>query len=115
MATVKHSSSNSKNFETARAVQIEWANLKQGDDGSSFSGVDLPDKTIQVKGTFGGTTVTLEDDDDNTLDDHLGNALSFTSKGCKLVAQNPGDINPKLTGGDGTTDITVTIYATGGR
>lgn len=114
MAIIKQASSDPNSFKTSPVVKVVWASLKNTDSGDAFSAMDLPDKTVQVKGTFGaGGTVVIEDDQDHVLRDLQGNNLSFTAAGTKLIAENPESINPRVTGGDATTDITVTIYATG--
>ena len=113
MATIPLKTTDASEFKTAKGVVVEWPNLGNGDSGEVFLGMDLADKTVQVKGTFGtGGTVVIEDDQDIVLTDPQDNALSFTSKGTKVIMENPVKLNPRVTAGDGTTSITVIISAT---
>ncbi len=76
--------------------------------------VDVPrhsDKTVHIFGTFGGT-VTIEGgcDPDGTsdfvtLEDNLGNSLSFTAADIKLIGPNVYKIGPKA--GAGVSNTTV--------
>ena len=76
--------------------------------------VEVPrhsDKTVHIFGDFGGT-VTIEggcDPDGTTdfvtLEDNLGNALSFTAADIKLVGPNVYKIGPKA--GAGVSNTTV--------
>lgn len=42
------------------AVTVQWAGLLQGDDGASIELADYPDRTLHVRGTFSGATMTFE-------------------------------------------------------
>ena len=78
--------------------------------------IDVPrhsDKTVHIFGDFGGT-VTIEGGCDPTgtanfvtLEDNLGNDLSFTSADIKLVGPNAYKIGPKA--GAGVSNTTVFI------
>lgn len=65
--------------------------------------VAFADKTVQVDGTFGGTTVTLEGSNDGAswfgLSDPQGTAISFTAAGLSAILENPRYIKPVMTGG----------------
>lgn len=68
--------------------------------------------TFQVSGTFGvGGTLVVEGSNDGvtyfTLNDQNNAAVSFTSAGLKTVRDQPLYIRPRVTGGDGTTSLTV--------
>lgn len=90
----------------------------------------LPDKTVHVRGTFGGTgTVSLTMFGSNVgpsgaaaalatssafaLNDSRGegNALTFTAVDGRQVNENPNLIFPKLTVVSGTTALTVEVVA----
>lgn len=94
-----------------------WTPLLQGDDGSWVEFVQQPDRSIEVSGTFGGATVTLQGSNaptpaaGYTLTDPLGAALSFTSAGLRNVAEGARQVRPLVTGGDGTTSLTVRMVA----
>ena len=99
-------------------VKATWSGLLNGDSGASISWAALSDKTVQLLGTFGaGGTVVIEGSNDGgttyaTLSDEQGTALSFTAAGLKLVLQNPEKIRPRVTAGDGNTNLTAIICAT---
>lgn len=73
------------------------------------------DRTVQVTGTFGAAaTVVLEGSNDGvnyaTLTDPAANAISFTAAGLKQVTEAVLTARPRLvSGGDGSTSITVTV------
>ena len=96
-----------------------WSGLLNGDDGAAYSGPTLPDKCIQVTGTFGvGGTVIIEGSNNgtnwNTLVDPQGNALSFTVQGLETLLDNPFFVRPRVTAGDGTTNLVVTLISRSG-
>jgi len=88
--------------------RVFWDGLAAGDSGSGVAVAALADKTVQVLGTFGGTTITIEGSNDggttwNTLNDTRGegNGLSITSADTRQVLENPRLIRPLSTGGAG--------------
>lgn len=101
-------------------VNVTWSSLANGDDGRAEDLTRFPDKTVQVKGTFGaGGTIILEGSNDggttyHTLNDSRGegNALSFTAADMRIILENASLIRPRVTAGDGTTSLTVIILAT---
>jgi hypothetical protein len=95
-----------------------WAPLGNGDDGTVIPTDYLPwlDRTFQVEGTFGaGGTLVIEGSNDginfHTLTDPQGLALSFTGPGLRQVVEVTLQVRPRVTGGDGTTALTVTGLA----
>ncbi len=95
-----------------------WAGLANGDDGAPVTIPGAPDRTVQVFGTFGagGTIVfegTLEAVPVNwfPLVDPQGNAISFGAAGGELVLELVAHIRPRVTAGDGTTDITAIVFS----
>lgn len=94
-----------------------WNNIPVGEVGE---GIIIPrhaDKSVHVKGTFGGATVNINGSNDidgaqyDVLDDALGNALSVGTgdKKIRQILVNPYLIRPEIIGGDGTTNLTVTL------
>jgi hypothetical protein len=88
----------------------------------------LPDKNVSCRGTFGaGGAVALQgsnkdspvlgtDADWFTLQDVAGNNISLTAANpTEQVLQNPLWIRPKVTAGDGTTNIICEVVAVGGN
>lgn len=93
----------------AEVNTVAWA-LGAGDTGKAVSMANFPDKTVQVTGTFGSVTLrgsnkAAPDDtvsgDWFNLTDLQGNALTFTSAGGKLIAENTLWISPITAGGSG--------------
>jgi hypothetical protein len=91
-----------------------WSNMALNDSGAPFSLARYTDKTVQVTGTFGsGGTVVIEASLDGTnyetLKTVFGADLSFTAGGIQTITEVPVYLRPRITAGDGTTSITVTI------
>ncbi len=95
----------------ARGVhECTWSGLLSGDDGDWLDAAMLADKSVHVYGTFGvGGTVVIEGSNNKstarTLTDPQGNALSFTQESIEQVLENTKWIRPRVTGGDGTTNL----------
>jgi hypothetical protein len=93
----------------------EWDGLTiASPDGQPSGFTASGDRTVQVQGTFGagGTVViegTLNNVDWYTLRDPSGVLLSFTSANIRAVLENTIAIRPRVTGGDGSTSITVIL------
>ncbi len=47
-------------------VQVVWANLANGDDGAPVSYPQFSDGSVQIEGTFGGGTATMQCSNDGT-------------------------------------------------
>ena len=102
-----------------RVHKQTWDTLANGDTGTSLSAAWLADKSVQIKGTFGaGGTCDIEGSNDGgttwkVLTDFQGNNVRFTSAGIEQIAENTELIRPNVTGGDGTTALTVIIVSQG--
>lgn len=99
--------------ETARIAQ--WT-LTSGDatgDPIGADWLDLADKCVSVTGTFGTGTFLLEGSNDGavwfTLNTPAGVAISGTTAAMRQVLENPVHVRPRVTGADGTTNLTVII------
>lgn len=93
-------------------VQMTWSGLLQGDVGDAIDYTPYLNKTFQVFGTFGvGCTVTIQGSNDgvnwNTLSNATGSSLTFTSSAIRRTDDVPMFVRPLITGGDGSTNITV--------
>jgi hypothetical protein len=98
--------------------QTVWSGLATGDTGLPQSAPSLPDKSVQVSGTFGAGTTVLEGSNDGTtyttLTDPGGAALSFTAAGGpKQILQNPKFIRPNTSGG-ASSGMIITLIERGG-
>jgi hypothetical protein len=95
---------------------ISWGPLANADSGTPYAQSGFADRSIQIGGTFGaGGTVLVEGSNDGTnyitLNDPQGVALSITAAGLKEISQICKVIRPRVSAGDGTTSITVTLLA----
>ena len=92
----------------------KWAGLHTTNDtGAPFLCPHYADKSIQVVGTFGGATVTIQGSNmiDSptyaTLNDATGTALTITSACIKQILENTYWIRPYITGADANTNLDV--------
>jgi hypothetical protein len=115
MATVSFTPDN-----THRAGRtIVWAALTTTNaDGSALEPLEFADISIQVLGTFGaGGTLLIEGSNEvtpttwATLNDPQGNALSVTAAKIEQLLEVPRWIRPRVSAGDGTTSLTVNVWA----
>jgi len=91
-----------------------WAGLTLGDDGWPTGPPGSGDRTVAITGTFGaGTTVLIEGSLDMTnwftLRDPSGSLLSFSAAGLKAIMENVLALRPRVSAGDGSESITVTL------
>lgn len=113
MANVLSNTSN--DFNKMRTAS--WA-LGNADTGNAVDMHRWADRTVQVLGTFGGATVTIQGSNDNTnwvtLNDSGSTALTFTAAGMKLILENPIYVRAISAGGTASA-ITVIIAGAGGQ
>lgn len=93
---------------------IQWTGLLNGDSGTPLEMVGSADRSVQITGTFGaGGTVLIEGSNDgtnySTLHDPGGNALSLTTAQIIAVLEISAFIRPRVSAGDGTTSLAVTL------
>lgn len=92
-------------------ASVTWA-LGSADTGTPVQMTDYSDRSVQVEGTFGGATVTIQGSNDGvnweTLRDPLGNGLGFTAGGLKQVLEMTVFIRPQSNGGTASA-INVTM------
>ena len=101
---------------------VQWPHLKTGDVGSGYRHPRKADRTVEVEGVPGGATVSVlgkvsPSSAGFLLSDPLLNDLTIgvADKKGKAIMENVMEIFPSVAGGDGTTDLTVTILFTGGK
>ena len=109
------------NFVQKGVMQSQWAAIPSSSTGTPDQLSRFPAHSIQIGGTFGGATVTVEGSDDGvtyftlTGENPAGGAdvpVSATAANrFDLPNVVPQHVRPKVTGGDGTTAITVTIIS----
>lgn len=115
MAVITYTQANSPAFTTDVKV-ITWTPLANGDSGQPLESARFADRSVQVTGTFGASgNLRLEGSNDGTnyvvLTDPQGNALNLTAAGIEAVMEVVRYIRPRVTNGDGTTSLTVTLCA----
>jgi hypothetical protein len=95
-----------------RAFMSQWQSLVNDEEGEPIAFAQFTDKSVQVAGTFGGASVSFLGSNDgvnySVLTDPQGNALSFIGPKIKLVSEATAFVKPVVTGGDGSTNLTVT-------
>lgn len=95
---------------------VSWGPLANGDSGLPFGNPGFADRAVQIQGTFGaGGTVVIEGSNDGinyiTLTDPQGVALSKIAAAIRGITEITKLIRPRVSAGDGTTSITVTLLA----
>lgn len=94
------------------AIVYSWTPIGADSTGQPVGGPGFTDRSFQIEGsgTFG--TVTIEGSNDgvnyHTLHDPFANLLSFIAPALAEVTEMCLWMRPRLTGGDGSTVITVT-------
>lgn len=94
---------------------MKWGTLRAGGGnvGAPFSCPNYPIKSIQIVGTWGGATCTIQgsnivtDPTYATLQDQQKTSLALTASGVYQIEQNTYYVRPNVTGGDSTTDLDV--------
>ncbi len=103
---------------SGKVHRFTWIGLANGDDGEPISIPGASDMTVQVFGTFGASgTIILEGTCRETattffqLRDGGDNVISFGSADGEMVAPIAVFIRPRVTAGDGTTNLTMILLA----
>ena len=96
------------------AFLATWSAMALTDEGSRVAFAGASDRTVQVVGTFGtGGSVEIEGSNDGInwapLTDPRGNLLIFSGSKIEAVSELTRYLRPRITGGDGTTALTVTL------
>lgn len=95
---------------------VTWSGLLNGDTGAEVNLSDFPDRTVQILGVFGvGGSVSFEGSNNGTdwlvLTDPQGNAIIKTGAAMEFVTETPLFVRPRVTSGDGTTNLSVIMFA----
>jgi hypothetical protein len=90
------------------AVVATWTPFAaSGDVGQALQRPDLSDRSVQVTGTFAGSTIVFEGSNDGTnyftLASPSGAALSFTAAGLLQLNQATAFVRPRVTAGSGAS------------
>lgn len=98
-------------------AKFSYAAMANGDTGTPIPWVQWADRSVQVTGTFGtGGTLRWEGSNDGgttyaPLTDPQGNFLDFTEAKIEQVMELVELARPRVTAGDVTTALTVTLIA----
>ena len=90
--------------------------ITDGDTGDPAEIPGATDRTVQVTGTFGGTTITLQGSLEETptnwftLTDPLGNDVTFSAAGAVTIMENATWIRPSESGGS-SVSVEVTLLS----
>jgi len=93
---------------------VTWSTLTENDTAASYEPGSLKPLagSIQVTGTFGGSTVVLQGSNDNTnfvdLNDTNGTAISLTAAGAAEFSTAMAYIRPSASGGT-SQDLDIVI------
>jgi len=86
---------------------VKWTGLQaSGDTGAPFACPNYLEKSVQVVGTFGGATLTIQGSNMKdtptyaTLNDAGGSALTYTTAAIKKVREHTYWVRPVLSGGE---------------
>lgn len=96
---------------------VTWTGLVNGDDGAPVDYPEFSDRTVQFRGTFGvGGSIQLEGSnqdapsvtaDYDLLADPQGSDIVKTAADLESVMDVPRWTRPRVTAGDGTTNLNV--------
>lgn len=97
-------------------VLVVWPGLGNGDDGQPFEGYAYVDRTVEVAGTFGtGGNARIEGRcyaaGYAPLTDPQGNDMDIAGAKFEALTELVRYIRPRITAGDGTTNLTVALLA----
>ena len=99
-----------------KAWTVSWGPMVNGDTGAPISSMfAYADRSVQVEGTFGsGGTVAFEGSNDQvnyrTLTSPQGTNLTIIMASLVAIVEMATAYRPHVTGGDGTTSLTVTMF-----
>lgn len=115
MATIKPTLTELPNAGPEEAWLATWANMANGDDGEPIDLFGYRDRSVQVRGTFGAAgNCRIEGGNDGTnysaLRDPSSTALNITAENVLGVLEATRKIRPRITAGDGTTSLTVSMF-----
>lgn len=85
------------------AVLVNWENIPEASDGDPYSppaGYEL--KSLQVTGTFGGTSVTIQGTNEETPSVWVTDSSAATSAAVLVPTAQMLHFRPKTTGGTGS-------------
>lgn len=99
-------------------VVATWPAMTNGDVGEAIELANFADRSVQVVGDFGaGGNVRIEGSLNGThyapLTDPQGNNLDINAEKIEAITELVRYIRPRVTAGDGSTNLTVTMLLKG--
>jgi hypothetical protein len=111
------SATKATSYPRRHSIQTVWALADTAGNGLGESFPGCRALSFQATGTFASGTVTITGSNDGTNYIGLGTAVAFANaaglKGVALLDLGFQFYRPELTGGGGTTAVTVTAVAVG--
>lgn len=103
-----------KTTEGNNLIIWTWTGLANGESGTAVRMHDYADVSIQVEGTFGAAgNLQWQGSNDGTnfrpLNDSASSLLNIAAAGIEAVLECVLYMRPKVTAGDGTTLLNVTL------
>ena len=91
---------------------VTWTPVTEADSCGAISLPEYSDKSVQVAGTFGGTSIAVQGSNDGTnfasLNDPTQTVIAITAAKVQAVLENTVVIQPVRTGGS-STSVTISI------
>ncbi|WP_374312437.1 hypothetical protein [Dongia sp.] len=98
-----------------RVAITTWPALLASETGEPVEAAQFADRSVQISGSFGGASVIVEGSNDGVsyfpLTDPQGNSLTFTASKLEAVTELTRWLRPRVSGGDGTTEIAFVLLA----
>jgi hypothetical protein len=115
MATIEET--RSIRFGGANAL-FQWPGMSSGDDGRAVEYSEFADRSVQFSGVFAGASVSFQGSNDgvnwHALTDPFGAPITKTAASLVAITEMTRFVRPVVSGGDGTTAITCTLFMLGG-
>lgn len=102
-----------ENLGDGSVTVVKFAGATTNDTTAAIEWATFGDRSVQVAGTFGGGTVTIEGSNDGsnwaTLADAQGNALTITTAKIEQILEATRYMRAAVTGGTGVS-LTITVF-----
>jgi hypothetical protein len=98
------------------ATRAVWSGVLTGDVCLPVDYDAYADRTVQTAGVFGGATVAVQGSLEKVpvnwavLTDPQGNDLNIATAKIEMVVENTAFVRPAVSGGDGSTNLTITMF-----
>lgn len=97
---------------------VQWLAMGNADTGTQIKLSGAADRSVQIEGTFGGATITVQGSNDGSnwqsLTDPQGNAIAKTSAALEAIQELTRYVRVISSGGTGT-NVNVSLLLKGQR